>query len=138
VLRTTSVSRDKGQIEFGFGHIRKFDFGLFGRFLQALQRKHILAETKDLLIRRFKVPEETVTEIIALLEKQEMAPLPPTLPQIVIRDVNDLPVVAAAIEAKTEYLVSGDKDIPSLVPLREIRIVTPREFWGVISKICPR
>lgn len=114
---------------------------LFRKILSAhtlVISKHILAETKDLLIRRFKVPEETVTEIIALLEKQEMAPLPPTLPQIVIRDVNDLPVVAAAIEAKTEYLVSGDKDIPSLVPLREIRIVTPREFWGVISKICPR
>ncbi len=46
-------------------------------------------------------------------------------------------VVAAAIESKAEYFVSGDKDIISLVPLHEIKVVTPREFWEVISKIRP-
>jgi predicted nucleic acid-binding protein len=63
--------------------------------------------------------------------------LPPTMPEIVIRDPDDLAVVAAAIESKAEYLVSGDKDIISLVPLNEIKVVTPREFWEVISKIRP-
>ena len=99
--------------------------------------EQILAETQEVLTRRFKVPEETVIEIIALLEKQERASLPASMPEIVIRDPDDLAVVAAAIESKAEYLVSGDKDIISLVPLNEIRVVTPREFWEVISKIRP-
>lgn len=99
--------------------------------------EQILAETQEVLTRRFKVPEETVIEIIALLEKQERASLPATMPEIVIRDPDDLAVVAAAIESKAEYLVSGDKDIISLVPLNEIKVVTPREFWEVISKIRP-
>lgn len=99
--------------------------------------EHVLTETKDVLTRRFKVPEETVIEIIALLEKQELALLPATLPQIVIRDLADLPVVAAAIESNSDYLVSGDKDITSIFPLKEIKVVTPREFWAVISKIRP-
>ncbi len=99
--------------------------------------EYVLTEIKEVLTRRFKVPEATVIEIIALLEKQEMALLPAELPQIVIRDLDDLPVLAAAIESKSDYLVSGDQDMTSLAPLKQIKSVMPREFWGVISKIRP-
>lgn len=99
--------------------------------------EYILSETQDVLARGFKVPEETVIEIIALLRRQEMVTTPATLPQLSIRDRDDLPVVAAAIEAKADYLVSGDKDILSLIPLNDIKIATPREFWTVISNIHP-
>ncbi len=99
--------------------------------------EYILAETQNVLARGFKVPEETVIEIIALLRRQEMVITPATLPQLSIRDLDDLPVVAAAIEAKADYLVSGDKDILSLIPLNDIKIATPREFWTVISKRHP-
>ena len=98
---------------------------------------YILSETQVVLTRRFKVPEDTVIEIIALLRKQEITIPPATSPQIAIRDLDDLPVLAAAIESKADYLVSGDKDIISLFPLKEIKIATPREFWTVISKIHP-
>ena len=99
--------------------------------------EYILAETQNVLARGFKVPEETVIEIIALLRRQEMVITPATLPQLSIRDLDDLPVVAAAIEAKADYLVSGDKDILSLISLNDIKIATPREFWTVISNIHP-
>jgi putative PIN family toxin of toxin-antitoxin system len=99
--------------------------------------EHILEETEDVLARRFKVPKETVGEIIELLRKQEIVTPSDTPPQISIRDLDDLPVVAAAIEAKADYLVSGDKDRLSLVPLNELKIATPREFWTVIFKIYP-
>lgn len=99
--------------------------------------EYILSETQDVLARGFKVPEETVIEIIALLRRQEMVITPATLPQLSIRDRDDLPVVAAAIEAKADYLVSGDKDILSLIPLNDIKIATPREFWTVISNVHP-
>jgi putative PIN family toxin of toxin-antitoxin system len=98
---------------------------------------YILSETQVVLTRRFKVPEDTVIEIIALLRKQEITIPPATSPQIAIRDLDDLPVLAAAIESKADYLVSGDKDITSLFPLKEIKIATPGEFWTVISKIHP-
>ena len=99
--------------------------------------EYILSETQDVLARGFKVPEETVIEIIALLRRQEMVITPATLPQLSIRDRDDLPVVAAAIKAKADYLVSGDKDILSLIPLNDIKIATPREFWTVISNVHP-
>ena len=99
--------------------------------------EYILSETQDVLARGFKVPEETVIEIIALLRRQEMVITPATLPQLSIRDRDDLPVVATAIEAKADYLVSGDKDMLSLIPLNDIKIATPREFWTVISNVHP-
>ncbi len=76
-------------------------------------------------------------EIIALLRKQEITIPPATLPQIAIRDLDDLPVLAAAIESKADYLVSGDKHITSLSPLKGTKIATPRGFWTVISKVHP-
>ena len=98
---------------------------------------YILSKAQDVLARRFKVPEGTVIEIIALLRKQEITIPPATLPQIAIRDLDDLPVLAAAIESKADYLVSGDKHITSLSPLKGIKIATPRGFWTVISKVHP-
>ena len=108
---------------------------LFRKILEAhtlVTTEYILAETQNVLSNRFHVPEETVSEILGLLRRQEVVGTPILLPEIAIRDVNDLPVVAAAIEAKADYLVTGDKDILSLNPVAEIKIVTPREFWNVI------
>ena len=108
---------------------------LFRKILEAhtlVTTEYILAETQNVLSNRFHVPEETVSEILGLLRRQEVVGTPILLLEIAIRDVNDLPVVAAAIEAKADYLVTGDKDILSLNPVAEIKIVTPREFWNVI------
>lgn len=99
--------------------------------------EHILAETKDVLLNRFGVLRDTVTEIIALLRRQEIAGLPDPLPAIKIRDPEDLAVVAPAIGSHVDFLVTGDKDITSLAHLQQVRIATPREFWNSTSKRAP-
>lgn len=99
--------------------------------------EHILAETKDVLLNRFGVLRDTVTEIIALLRRQEIAGLPDPLPAIKIRDPEDLAVVAPAIASHVDFLVTGDKDITSLAHLQQVRIATPREFWNSTSKRAP-
>ena len=95
--------------------------------------EHVLAETEDVLSKRFGVPAEVVADILALLRRQEIASLPVLLPDINIRDPDDLAVVAAAIESDADFLVTGDKDITSIAPLETVRITTPREFWNAIS-----
>ena len=96
--------------------------------------EQILSETEDVLLHRFGVPADAVAEILTLLRRQEIASLPTPLPDIVIRDPDDLAVIAAAIESHADFLVTGDKDILSLAPLEQVRISTPREFWDTISK----
>ena len=85
-------------------------------------------------MRRFGVPTEIVGEIQALLRRQEIAPIPAHLPDVFIRDPDDVTVVAASIASHEDFLVTGDKDLTSLAPLDDMRISTPRDFWNAISK----
>ena len=50
MLRTGSVRRDERQVHFGLHLRRQFDLRLFGGFLQALQRKAILAQVNALFL----------------------------------------------------------------------------------------
>jgi uncharacterized protein len=50
---------------------------------------------------------------------------------IVIRDVTDVPILSAAVESKSEVLVSGDKDLLDLVN-PPIKILSPRELHDLL------
>jgi len=44
-----------------------------------------------------------------------------------LTDVNDQPILATWVEAKAEYLITGDKALLALAGL--YAVVTPAEFW---------
>lgn len=98
-----------------------------------ISSEQVLAEVEDVLLHRLGVPLEAVSEILSLLRRQEIAVLPVLMPDIAIRDPDDLAIVAAAIESRADFLVTGDKDITSIAPLEQVRILTPRDFWSIIS-----
>ena len=50
------------------------------------------------------------------------------------RDIKDDKFLACAIEAKADYLITGDEDLLVLKDYGGIKIMTPREFLGVLSK----
>lgn len=50
------------------------------------------------------------------------------------RDPNDDMIVATALKAKADYLVTRDKDLLSLGMYEEIRIATPEAFMGVLRE----
>ena len=50
VLGTGCVGRDVGQVDVGLCAAGEFDLGLFGRFFQALQRQHVLAQINTLVL----------------------------------------------------------------------------------------
>ena len=43
-------------------------------------------------------------------------------------------IIATAVAAKADYLVTGDKDLLSLGSYRGIGIVTPEAFMGVLRE----
>ena len=51
----------------------------------------------------------------------------------VTRDPKDDPVVACAIEGRAEFIVSGDQDLLVLGTYEDVRLVTPREFLGLLE-----
>jgi len=50
------------------------------------------------------------------------------------RDPEDNKFLAAAIEAKARYVVSGDKDLLGLKTYRGVRIVTPAAFLRALRQ----
>lgn len=53
------------------------------------------------------------------------------LSQIVGRDIKDDKFLACAVEAKADYIITGDRDLLVLEEYEGIKIVTPREFLEV-------
>lgn len=53
------------------------------------------------------------------------------------RDRKDDKFIACAVEAKANYLITGDEDLLVLEEYEGTRIVTPREFLQVLNKINP-
>ena len=100
----------------------------------------ILTETAETLLtkprlRRYAAyADEDVHEFVRwLLTQAEMVPDLPA-PRVVLNDPKDDPIVAAAVAAKAEYLVTGDR--AHLLPLGEyqgIRIVSPRSFLDILG-----
>jgi putative PIN family toxin of toxin-antitoxin system len=55
------------------------------------------------------------------------------LPQPVCRDEDDDEVLAVALAAKAEIILTGDQDLLALKEFRGIQIVSPRQFVGLMD-----
>ena len=63
----------------------------------------------------------------------ELATLVVDLPEVtVVRDPADDHIIACALAAEADYLVTRDKDLLSLGAHDEIEIVTPEVFAGIV------
>ena len=72
--------------------------------------------------------ERTLAEVRRLADVID----PPPLPQPVCRDPDDDMVLALAIAAKVEFIVSGDKDLLSLVSFEGVPIIPPADAMAFI------
>ncbi|MNQ22733.1 NAD-specific glutamate dehydrogenase [compost metagenome] len=70
VLRARGVRRDVRQVDFGLLRRRQFNLGLFSRFLQALQRQHVLGQIHALFFLELgnDVVNDALVEVFAAQE----------------------------------------------------------------------
>jgi putative PIN family toxin of toxin-antitoxin system len=100
----------------------------------------ILAETAEVLLRRGKLgrfasyADEDVRDYIRwLLTQARMVTDLPEL-RVVANDPKDDPIIATAVAAKADYLVTGDR--AHLLPIGEyrgVRILSPRQFLETLA-----
>lgn len=76
--------------------------------------------------------ERTLVELRQLAEVIE----PPPLPESVCRDLDDDEVLALAIFAKVELIVSGDDDLLSMKSFEGIPILAPAGAAVMVEAIC--
>jgi putative PIN family toxin of toxin-antitoxin system len=95
----------------------------------------VLNELHRVLIEKLNVPEDKVNDTLQLLRKYYVEPVPDKPSEVKVRDTDDRWVLASAIRAEADILVTGDKDLldisENILPLR---IISPRGFWDLLLK----
>jgi len=90
----------------------------------------VLQEARRVLTEKIGVPEEKTEGIERLLRQHHVEPIPESRPPVEVRDPDDEIVLATAIAAEAEILVTGDSDLLDIAgETQALRIMTPRTFW---------
>jgi putative PIN family toxin of toxin-antitoxin system len=101
------------------------------RRFQAVTCPELLQELAAVLSDDFGVPRERVAMVVRdVVSYSEVTIIasPATVP---LRDPNDYPVVACAIGAGADFIITGDHDLLSLKETHGVRVVSPRTFLGL-------
>ena len=94
----------------------------------------IIEELRRTLSRRFRVPKRTLDEVEQFLRAHKVVAIPDELPDCPVPDRSDLVVLASAIAADADVLVTGDKDLLDVASEIPMRVVDPRGFWDLLRK----
>ena len=93
----------------------------------------VLQEVRRILGMKFGVPEPLIAEYLELIGQDAIVAEPEDLPDLPIQSRDDAEIVAAAIGAKAEVLVTGDHELQSLKNIGQLRIISPRAFWEELT-----
>ena len=89
----------------------------------------VLQEVRRILGMKFGVPEQLIAEYLELIGQDAIVAEPGDLPDLPILDRDDAEIVAAALSARVEVLVTGDHELQCLKNVGQPRIISPRAFW---------
>jgi len=110
----------------------------YERAFELFLAEEILAETRRVLLetdrirQRYAYPDESVHRFIRGLHgiAQMTGPLPSLAG--IVRDPNDDMIVACALAAKAQYIVTRDNDLLSLRTYETITMITPEAFMSIL------
>ena len=91
--------------------------------------EQVLKELKSVLRFKFGVSQDLTDDFIWLLQQDTVLTRPAQVPRVELQDKDDLFILAAAIVAGAEVLVTGDKELLHLGHIEELEILSPRQFW---------
>lgn len=93
-----------------------------------------LRELRRIMRDRLKVPQQTIAAVEQLLREQTVVPRPKEQLSVVVRDPDDAWVLASAVAAGADVLVTGDTDLLSIAADSPVPIVDPRGFWNMVRR----
>jgi len=94
----------------------------------------IIREFEGILIKKFKLTSTDISEISAIVSEaaseilHKLGPIPN-----ICRDPNDDIIIACAIDAAADYIVTGDEDLLTLKRYKDIVIINPRNFEALFA-----
>jgi predicted nucleic acid-binding protein len=119
--------------------------GLCADVLEVILNEHelvtgevVIEELGRALSKKFGMPAEKVRGYQRFLRGYHVESKPSLLPKLNLSGQGDLMVVASAINAKAEFLITGDKEMLALKKKPNLRIINPREFWNLAARTASR
>jgi putative PIN family toxin of toxin-antitoxin system len=91
--------------------------------------EQVLNELRHVLRLKFGVGQDLIDDFIQLLQQDSVLAQPSRVPKIKLQNTEDLTILAAAITAGTEFLITGDKELLDLGRVENLEILSPRQFW---------
>lgn len=94
----------------------------------------IISEFESILRKKFKITPADVSEISAIVSEaaseiiHDLSPFPN-----IRRDPNDNMIIACAVDAQADYIVTGDEDLLILKKYKDIVIMNPRNFEALFA-----
>lgn len=88
----------------------------------------VLKELKGKLLKKFKLTEQETALIIAFLRRNCVTTTEQKIPRT-SRDKDDDHILAAALKAKVDCIITGDNDLLVLKTIEGIPILLPADFW---------
>jgi len=94
----------------------------------------IIREFEGILIKKFKLTSTDISEISAIASEaaseilHKLNPVPN-----ICRDPNDDMIIACAIDATADYIVTGDEDLLILKKYKDVTIINPRNFEALFE-----
>ena len=94
----------------------------------------IIREFEGILTKKFKLASTDISEISAIVSEaaseilHKLGPIPN-----ICRDPNDDMIIACAVDAAADYIVTGDEDLLILKSYKDIAILNPRNFEALFA-----
>jgi putative PIN family toxin of toxin-antitoxin system len=95
--------------------------------------KQITDELKRILVGKFGAAPSLVREFLWLIRQDTTVVRPRSVPDVTLKDQDDLGILAAATAAGADVLVTGDKELQDLGHIESTAILSPRAFWQQLT-----
>ena len=95
--------------------------------------RQILSELRRTLRNKFGVSQELVEEFVSLIQHDTICSEPGDLPELHLKDKDDLGILAAAVSGQVHVVVTGDGELQELGHVSGIKIMSPRKFWEALT-----
>lgn len=94
----------------------------------------LLVELRRILLKKFRVPQPLVDEMILFLQRDTIRAETGDLLDLRIKDKDDIIILSSAVNGKADIFVTGDKEVLSLGNVERMEILSPRGFWDKTKK----
>ena len=89
----------------------------------------VIQELSRTLAKKFKYPRDEIERAKKIILSCATVTPEISLPHSLAKDKDDDHIIAAAIAADVDCIVSGDYDLVSLKKIQDIPILSPNNFW---------